>query len=174
MVVQLIVQFWLQAWVQNNYERAILLPSREENINSLCAAVQHNFRRTLLVPSREKIISSLGAAVQHNFRCALLPPSWEKNINSLGRDAGTTLKLGGKRLPGSKVLPKTKNSHGLSNYFLGETQVHVQKQTEIKMNDMDSPELGGGAPPQLPSCGGKLPPLPPGSRVPEPGHCGIA
>ena len=38
---------WLRAWVQNNLERALLLPSREENINSLGAAVQQNFRRTL-------------------------------------------------------------------------------------------------------------------------------
>ena len=30
---------WLQAWVQNNIGRALLLPSREENINSLGAAV---------------------------------------------------------------------------------------------------------------------------------------
>ena len=41
---------WLRAWVQNNFGRAVLLLSREEN-NRLGAAVQHNFRRTLLVPS---------------------------------------------------------------------------------------------------------------------------
>ena len=36
----------------------------------------------------------------------------------------------------------------------------MQKQTKIKMNDIDSRKLGG-APPQLPSCEGKLPTLPP-------------
>ena len=66
---------WLRAWIQNNFGRALLLPSRDENVNSLCAAVQHNFRRTLLVPSREENINSLGAAVQHNFRRTLLVPS---------------------------------------------------------------------------------------------------
>ena len=54
---------WLRAWVQHNFRRALLLPSREENINSLGAAIRHNFRRTLLLPSREEIINSLGAAV---------------------------------------------------------------------------------------------------------------
>ena len=75
---------WLRAWVHNNFERALLLPSREENINSLGAAVQHNFRRTLLLPSREENINSLGAAVQHNFRRTLLVPSRDESINSLG------------------------------------------------------------------------------------------
>ena len=44
----------------------------------------------------------------------------------------------------------------------------MQKQIKIKMNDIDRPKLGGGgaAPPQLPSCGGKLPPMPP-PPVPE-------
>ena len=53
------------AWVQNNFGRVLLLPSREENINSLGAAVQHNSRRTLLLPSRDDNINSLGAAVQY-------------------------------------------------------------------------------------------------------------
>ena len=65
---------WLRAWVQHNFRRTLLVPSRVENISSLGAAVQHNFRRTLLVPSREENISSLGAAVQHNFRRTLLLP----------------------------------------------------------------------------------------------------
>ena len=30
---------WLRAWVQNNFGRALLLPSREENISILSAAV---------------------------------------------------------------------------------------------------------------------------------------
>ena len=77
------VPAWLRVWVQNNFGRALLLPSREQNINSMCAAVQHNFRRTLLVPSREKNISSLGAAVQHNFRRTRLVPSWEENIKRI-------------------------------------------------------------------------------------------
>ena len=52
---------------------------------------------------------------------------------------------GGKRLPGFKVTPtQTKNSLDLAHYFLVETQVHVQKQTKIKMNDFHSPKLGGG------------------------------
>ena len=39
----------------------------------------------------------------------------------------------------------------------------MRKQTKMKMNDIDSPKFGGAgaAPPQLPSGGGKLPPLPP-------------
>ena len=37
----------------------------------------------------------------------------------------------------------------------------MQKQAKIKMNYIDSRKLGGGAPPQLPSCEGKLPTLPP-------------
>ena len=74
----------LRAWVQNNFGRALLLPSREDNIKSQGAAVQHNFRRAPLLPSREDNINSLGAAVQHNFRRALLLPSREENINSLG------------------------------------------------------------------------------------------
>ena len=69
---------WLRAWVLKNSVRALLLPSREENINTLGAAVQHNFRRTLLVPSREGNISSLGAPVQHNFRRTLLLPYREE------------------------------------------------------------------------------------------------
>ena len=67
--------------VQQSFRRALLLPSREENFDSLDATIQHNFRRTLLVPSREENISSLGAAVQHNFRHTLLVPSGEENNN---------------------------------------------------------------------------------------------
>ena len=52
--------------------------------------------------------------------------------------------------------------------FLGETQVQVQKQTKMKVNDNDSPKLGGGAPTasklwrQVAPTG----PPPPDSRVP--------
>ena len=72
------------AAVQHNFRRTLLVPSREENINSLGAAEQYNFRRTLLVPSREEnIINSLGAAVRHNFRRTLLVPSGEDNIKRI-------------------------------------------------------------------------------------------
>ena len=78
---------WLRAWVQHNFKRAQIPPSREENISSLRNVVQHNFRRTLLVLSREENISSLGTAVQYNFRRTQLPPSREENISSLGQDS---------------------------------------------------------------------------------------
>ena len=76
------------------------------------------------------------------------------------------MKLGGGGLtyPGvqGNPYPKLKIPRIWPTIFLGETQVHVQKQTKIKMNDNDSPKLGGrAAPTQLQSCGGKLPPLPP-------------
>ena len=53
---------------------------------------------------------------------------------------------GGKCLPGSKVgnpYPKLKTP-GFGPLFLGETQGHMQKQTKIKMNNIDSLKLGGG------------------------------
>ena len=55
------------------------------------------------------------------------------------RGAGTTLKVrgggGGNVSRGPrKPVPKTKNSL-IWPTFLGETKVHVQKQTKIKMND---------------------------------------
>ena len=65
------------------------------------------------------------------------------------RGLGTILKLGGgrgKRLPGSKrylKIPKAKNFPDFAHCFLGGTQVHVQKQANIKMNDIDSPKLEG-------------------------------
>ena len=63
-------------------------------------------------------------------------------ISPTTRDAGTTLKsLGGKRLPGSKVIPipypKLKTPR-INPLFLGETQVHVQKK-----NDINSPRSWG-------------------------------
>ena len=82
------------------------------------------------------------------------------------RGGGTTLKLGGggQTTPGvqGNPYPKLKNSPDLAHYFIGETQVHVQKQTKVKMNDIDSPKLEGGAPTASKLWG----PLPPGSRVP--------
>ena len=39
--------------------------------------------------------------------------------------------------------PKLKTPRIWPTIFLGETQVHVQKQTKIKMNVFDSPKLGG-------------------------------
>ena len=52
---------------------------------------------------------------------------------------------GGQTSPGVQGtrLPKTKNFPELAHYFLGEIQVLVQKQTKIKMNDIDSPKFGG-------------------------------
>ena len=47
---------------------------------------------------------------------------------------------------GGVTLPKTKNSPDFAHIFLGGTQVHVQKQTKIKMNDIDSPKLKGRRP----------------------------
>ena len=88
----------------------------------------------------------------------------------MGRVAETTLKLGGggQTSPGvqGSPYPKLKTHRIWTTIFL-ETQVHVQKQTKIKMSDIDSLKLGG-APPQLPSCGGKFPPLPPPPRLPRP------
>ena len=48
--------------VQHNFRRTLLVPSREENINSLGTPVQHNFRRTLLVPSREENMKRISIA----------------------------------------------------------------------------------------------------------------
>ena len=43
----------------------------------------------------------------------------------------------------------------------------MQKQEKIKMNHIDSRKSGGGGvPPQLPSCEGKLPTLPPAPAYP--------
>ena len=90
-----------------------------------------------------------------------------------GRGAETILKLGGgggQTSPGvqGKPYPKLENSPDLAHYCeLGETQVHVQKQTKTKINYIENPKLGGA--PQPPICGGKLPPLPPPPpRLPRP------
>ena len=54
---------------------------------------------------------------------------------------------GGKCLPESKVgnpYPKLKTP-GFGPLFLGETQGHMQKQTKIKMNNIDSLKLGAAS-----------------------------
>ena len=52
----------------------------------------------------------------------------------------------------------------MAHYFLGVAQVHVQKQTKIKMNEIDSQMLGGRRPHSF-QVEGQVPP-PPGSRAP--------
>ena len=42
---------WLRTWVQHNFRRTQLRPSREKNISSLGTAIQYNLRRTQLLPS---------------------------------------------------------------------------------------------------------------------------
>ena len=79
---------------------------------------------------------------------------------------------GGQTSPGfqGNPYPKLRTPRIRPTIFLGgETEVHVQKQIKIKMNDIDSPKLGAG-PPQLPSCGGSCPPAPP---PPAPASLGI-
>ena len=94
---------------------------------------------------------------------------WYHNLIVPGfRGAETTLKLGGggQTFPGVQGNPtQILNSPDLAHYFLGENQVHVQKQTKIKMNDIDSPKLGGGAPTTA-KLWGQVAPTAPGSRVP--------
>ena len=72
----------------------------------------------------------------------------ESSFHKQGR--GNYFEVGGEgqASPGvqGNPYPKTKNSPDLAHYFLVETEVHVQKQTKIKMNDFHSPKLGGGAP----------------------------
>ena len=62
----------------------------------------------------------------------------------------------------------------LTHYFLGETYIsYVQKQTKIKMNEVDSPKLGRGGgrrrPHSFQVVGARCPPphYPSGSRVPD-------
>ena len=78
-------------------------------------------------------------------------PQGRRNYFEVGGGGGAKVSRGPRQ-----PLPKTQNSPDLAHCFLGETQVHVQKQTKIKLNDIDSPKLGGGG----------VAPLPPGSRVP--------
>ena len=78
---------------------------------------------------------------------------------TLPQRPGNDFEVGGggrKRLPGSKVTP-TQNSPDFAHYFLGGTEVHVPKQTQIKMNDIDSPKVRGASSPASSS----LPPPPP-------------
>ena len=84
------------------------------------------------------------------------------------RDAGTTLTLGwwwvGEGLPGvqGNSYPKLK-THMIwpTMFFFLETQVHVQKQTKIIMNDIDSPKLGGPRPHSFHVGGTRCPNCPP-------------
>ena len=77
--------------------------------------------------------------------------------------------VGGKRLPRSKVTPTQNKNSRIGPLFLGENQVNVQKQTKIKMNDIDSPKLGGRRPTLCKLGGGKLP----GPTVPHPAQASL-
>ena len=108
-----------------------------------------------------------------------LRPAGARKPQGGAQGRGTTLKLGGGQTsPGVQCnsYPKLKLP-GFGPLFLGETQVHVQKQTKMKMNNIDHPKLGGSAPTQLPSCWGKLPPTAPpvlaslGAPLPPPPPC---
>ena len=61
------------------------------------------------------------------------------------RDAGTTLKLGGGGGSKGNPYPKLKTLLIWPTIFWS-AQVHEQKQTKIRMNDNDSPKLGGRRP----------------------------
>ena len=60
---------------------------------------------------------------------------------------------GGQTSPGfqGNPCPKLKTPRIWPTIFC-ETKVHVQKQIKIKMNDIDSPKLGGGALQSCPHC----------------------
>ena len=82
-------------------------------------------------------------------------------------DAGTTLKLGGggRRLPGTKVTPtQNKNSRIWSTIFWGDSSSDAKANENI--NERHRQSKVGGEAPKLPSWGGELPPLAPGSLVP--------
>ena len=89
--------------------------------------------------------------------------------STLSQGRGNYFELWGKHLPGSKVTP-TQNLKlpRFGPLFFGETQFHMQKQTKIKMNDIDSPKLRGRRPHNFQVVGASFPhsPPPPGSRVP--------
>ena len=87
------------------------------------------------------------------------------------RGAGTTLKLGGGAnvSRGNRRYPKLKTPRIWLTIFLLGTQVHVQKQIRIKMNDFHSPMLGGGARPHsFKVVGASCPHCPPPPRFPRP------
>ena len=76
---------------------------------------------------------------------------------------------GGQTSPEAQGIPypKLKTPRIWPTTFLGETEIPVQKQTKIKMNDIDSPKLGGA--PTASKLWGQIAqaaPPPPGSRVP--------
>ena len=64
------------------------------------------------------------------------------------RELGTFFEVGGQTSPGvqGNPYPKLKTPRILSSIFFGETQVHVQNQTKIKLNGIDSRKLGGRRP----------------------------
>ena len=68
----------------------------------------------------------------------------------------------GQTSPGVKgnPYPKLKTPRIWSTIFWEGARIHVQKQTKIKMNDIDSPKLGGRRPHSF-LIGGNLPLLPP-------------
>ena len=68
---------------------------------------------------------------------------------------------GGLTSPGvqGNPYPKLKTPRVSPTIFLGGTHVHLQKQTKINMNDIDSPKCGGG--PSGSKVGGLASPLPP-------------
>ena len=73
-----------------------------------------------------------------------------------GRGNYSEVGEGGKRLLGFKVTPTQNNILKKSKFsplFIGETQVNVQKQTKINMNDTDRPKLEAT---RLPSWRGEL------------------
>ena len=102
--------------------------------------------------------------------------AFEKNDEGGFRGAGTTLKLGGggQTSPGveGNPYPKLKKTPRIwATIFLVDidTQVHVQIQTKIKMNDFHSPKLGAGGrrPHSFKVVGASCPQCPP-PRFPRP------
>ena len=77
---------------------------------------------------------------------------------------------GGQKSPGVQGNPYPKlKTHRIWPTIFWETQIHVQTQTKIKINDIDSPKLGGGGAPTASQLWGQVAPTapPPGSSVPE-------
>ena len=80
-----------------------------------------------------------------------------------GQGRGNYFKVGGrgKRLPGSKVSPTQNNNFpDFPTIFWGEPQDHVKKQTQIKINNIDSSKLSGRRPHNFQTRVCELPPLP--------------
>ena len=68
----------------------------------------------------------------------------QPNIGSQGRGSYFEVGGGGQTSPGvqGSPYPKLKTPRIWPTIFLGETEVRVQKQTKIKVNDINSPKLG--------------------------------